>query len=163
MNKWFILILFVILAIAQATFLNGFRFLGLRPDLLFICAIISGLIFNFDLKWLIIGSITSGALKDILAVNYFGLNIILFVLIALAVARLSREITLDSTPVQMALTFCAGLFYNIVYIIISMYLGSFISFGMVLRVVLLGSIYTALFFPVIFIVVSGLGFEKADI
>ncbi|MCX5711750.1 MAG: rod shape-determining protein MreC [Candidatus Omnitrophica bacterium] len=156
-------VLIVILAVCQATFLNGFRFLGLRPDLLLICAIISGLIFNFDLKWLIAGSILSGALKDILTVNYFGLNIILFVLIALGVARLSKEITLDSTPVQTALTLCVCLLYNIVYIIISAYLGIFISLGMILRVTLAGSVYTALFFPVIYIVVSGLGFDKADI
>ncbi len=163
MKNWLILILFVVLAIAQATFLNGFRFFGLKPDLLLISAIISGLIFNFNFKWMIASSLICGALKDILAVNYFGLNIILFVLIALAVARLSKEITLDSIPVQMALTLCVAIFYNIVYIIISAYLGVFISFGMTLRITLLGSIYTALVFPVIFIVVSGLGFEKADI
>ena len=163
MKNRLILILFVVLGFAQATFLNSFRFLGLRPDLLFICAIISGLIFNFDFKWLIAAALLCGALKDILSVNYFGLNIILFVLIALGVARLSKEITLDSTPVQMVLTLCVSLLYNIVYMAIGAYLGSFISLGMALRVTLLGSIYTALFFPVIFIVVSGLGFDKAEI
>lgn len=163
MKKWRILILFFILAIAQSTFIQGFRFMGLTPDLMIICAIISGLVFTFDFKWLIGAALLSASLKDILSVNYFGLNIFLFVVIALAVARLSREITLDSLPVQMGLTFCVCLFYNIAYIIIGAYLGSFISFGMVLRVALLGSIYTALLFPVIFIAVSGMGLDKAQL
>lgn len=163
MKNLLLLIIFVVLGIAQATFLDGFRLLGLKPDLLIICAIISGLVFNFDFKWLIAGAFLSGVLKDILGVNYFGLNIILFVFIALAVARLSKEITLDTTLVQMALTFCVCLLYNFVYLIIGAYLGNFVSLGMSFRVILPGSVYTALFFPVIFIAVTGLGFEKADL
>jgi len=162
MKKWLFLACIVILAVCQMTFLDAFRFFGVKPDLLLIFCIISGLIFNFDLKWLLAGAALSGIFKDVFNVYAPGLNSVLFILIALLTAHISKKITLDSIPIQAGFTFCVCLLYNAVLRGIMAYMGNFISVGMFLRITILGSLYTALFFPVLFNLVQALEIEKAD-
>jgi rod shape-determining protein MreD len=135
----------IIFALLQATILNYVNIFNAKPDLLLISVIIASLFFKP--RWAISLSIFSGVLKDIFSVNVFGINTILFFLWSLLIIKLSREISFDSNYVRLVFIFIIAILNNIITRLIFLFLGNFISLGLFLRITFIGSLYTALIFP----------------
>jgi rod shape-determining protein MreD len=142
MKKILFFLLIVILGILQLAVLDCFKVFNLKPDLLLIAAVIAGL--SLNLRWALASGIFAGLLKDIFGVSGFGLNALLFCLWVLLIARLAREVSLDNIFMRMALVLVISLIHNTASGIIFTYAGNFIPLGIFLRIVCLGSLYTAL-------------------
>ncbi len=149
MKKPIFFILILVLSLLEATILNSFKLLGVKPDLLLISVVIAGLI--FDLKWGFIFAILAGILKDSLAAGPFGINTLLFSLWVFLIVNLSRKITLDINLVRIILVFIVAVSHNLVKKMIFFILGlSSASIGMFIYITFMESLYTAAILPVLF-------------
>lgn len=144
MSKWLILGVIFICALLQSTLLDFFRVFYVKPDLLLICAVMSGLLVK-EYRWAIALSLFSGAIKDILCVNTLGINTLLFPLWTFLVIRLSRKVTLDNTPLRLLTIFLAALLNDISARLIFLFLGNpATTGGAFLRIVFFEPLYTSL-------------------
>ncbi len=141
------LIVTLILGIFQLTFLEYFKIFGIKPDLLLVTVVIAGLF--FEMRSAIIFGIFAGIFKDIFSLNPFGLNLLLFSLWGFLVAKISRKISIEDNIAAAIVVFIIALLQNIITGLTLIYSGSFVPTGIFLRIVLLGSLYSALTLPVI--------------
>ncbi len=143
---------FIIIALAlglfQATLLNYFSIFGVKPDLLLATVVIAG--FFLELRWAIVFGVLAGIFKDAFGLSPFGLNILLFALWGYLVNKLSRKISIEDNIAAAVLVFIIALLQNIASGFVIIYSGSFVPFGIFLRIVFLSSLYTALTLPLIF-------------
>lgn len=142
MRKRVFLLIIFIASIFQVTLLNSFRIFNVKPDLLLIGAVITGL--YFDLSWALVLAAFCGILKDIFAINTFGINILLFPLWSIFIVKLVKKMRLDNNFVCTALVFIVSIFNSIVTRLIFLWLGRFIPLGIFLRITFLEALYTAL-------------------
>jgi rod shape-determining protein MreD len=148
MKNWFFLGLIIVSGLIQATILYAIDIFGVKPDLLLIDVVCAS-IFLRVYKWAIPLSIFAGILKDVLSMNPFGINTLLFSLTSVLVIKLSKEISLDNNLIKMALMFLIVFINDIIARLIFIFLGSFISWGIFLRTTIMGSLYTALVLPLV--------------
>jgi rod shape-determining protein MreD len=148
MKNWFFLGLIIVSGLIQATILYAIDIFGVKPDLLLI-GVVCASIFLRVYKWVIPLSIFAGILKDVLSMNPFGVNTLLFSLTSVLVIKLSKKISLDNNFIKMALMFLIVFINDIIARLIFIFLGSFISWGIFLRTTIMGSLYTALVLPLV--------------
>ncbi len=141
------LIITLILGVFQFTFLNYFRIFGIKPDLLLAAVVCAGLF--LETRQAILFGMFAGIFKDIFGVGVFGLDVILFSLWGFLSVNISRKISIDDSVAAALLVFIIALLQNIASGLILGLSGSFVPFGIFLRIVFLGSLYTALSLPLI--------------
>jgi rod shape-determining protein MreD len=141
------LIISLVLGAIQVTFLDYFRVFGVKPDFLLAAVVIGGLLFESRLSFIF--GILAGIFKDAFGLGPFGLNIILFSLWSVVVAKVSRKVAIEDSLAATLLLFVIALLQNIINGLFLIYSGSFVPIGIFLRIVLLGSLYTALALPLI--------------
>jgi rod shape-determining protein MreD len=151
-RNWIFLFIIVIFALLQTSILDCIDIFNVKPDLLLIAVIYASL--SFEFKYALSLSIFAGVLKDVLAVNTFGINTLLFPLVSLLLIKLSREISLDNNFIYMVSTFIITLLGDIITRIIFLFLGNYILWGIFLRTAILESLYTALVLPLVFKVIK---------
>lgn len=148
LKGWFFLFFILFFALFQATLLDLFRVLNLKPDLLLIVAFSA--VFIFDARRGVLFAILSGLFKDIFSINTFGINTLLFFLWAVFVVELSKKIFLDNNYIRVLIVFIACFLNNIIIGLIFLFSGIGVSAGIFSRIIFLESAYTALIFPLIF-------------
>jgi rod shape-determining protein MreD len=143
------LLAIIILGIIQVTLLDYFKIFGVKPDLLIIAVV---LISQSSLKprYIQFFSIFCGILKDILGLNSFGINTVLFTLWSLLIIRLSKKISIDNNFTRAMLVYIICVFNSIIMRLIFLTLGKFISWGIFFRLTFLESLYSALIAPLLF-------------
>ena len=141
------LVITLILGIFQFTFLDYLRVFGVKPDLLLVSVVIAGLF--LETREAVIFGLCAGVFKDVFLVNAFGLDVILFSLWGFLSANISRKISIDDNVTRVFLVFMIALLQNIASGLSLNLSGGFVPFGIFLRIVFLGSLYTALFLPLI--------------
>lgn len=148
MKKFLFFSTVIVSGLLQVTILNYFKIFNIKPDLLLICAVIASL--TFELKWALIFSLSAGLLKDVFAMYSFGINSALFLLWSFCIARLNREISLESNVFRMGLVFIITFLHTVISGIIYTYSGRFVPLGIILRIIILQSVYTALVLPIVY-------------
>lgn len=148
MRKGIFFIIVFILAIFEVTLLDSFKVFGVKPNLLLISIVIASL--TFDFKQALGISVFAGILKDIFALNSFGINILLFPLSSFVVMKLSQKISLDNNYIRSVLIFIIVILNDIITRLIFISLGRFIPLGIFLGITFLEAFYTALILPLVF-------------
>lgn len=138
------MLIILLCGVAQLTVLNSFRIFNLKPDLLLLSAILASLLFRP--RGAIFLSAFAGMLKDIFGTNPFGMNISLFCLWSVLIIFLSREIPLEDEYIRLGLVLIVAFIHNIAEGAVLAYSGNFIPAGIFLRIVFIGSVYTAVLF-----------------
>ena len=142
-----LLVTFFILVLVELTCLHYLGVFQVKPDLFLLFVFISALF--FPLRWSISMAVLAGVFKDALGMGSFGINIVLFSLWSILIKEICHEISIDDNLTRMLFIFVIALVHNIINGLVAVYLGSFIPLGIFLRIVLLGSLYTALLLPLI--------------
>lgn len=142
-----LLVITLILGICQLTLLDILRIFGIKPDLLLVTVVIAGLFLKTRLA--VIFGVFVGIFKDIFSLTSFGLNVLLFSLWGFLVAKISRKLSIEDNLPAAILVLIIALLQNIASGLAFIYSGGFVPCGIFLRIVLLGSLYTALTLPVI--------------
>lgn len=142
-----LLIVALILGLIQLTLLQYFKVFGVKPDLLLAVVVIAGI--SLRIRWAIIFGALVGIFKDIFGLNVFGLNILLFTCWSFLAAKISRKVSIEDGVSAALLVFIIALLQNIISGSVIFYSGASVPFGIFLRIVILGSLYTALTLPLI--------------
>ncbi|MDD2752492.1 MAG: hypothetical protein PHN59_05105 [Candidatus Omnitrophica bacterium] len=148
MKKRTFFLVIVLLALFQATLLQFFRIGNVKPDLLLICAVFSGLL--FELKYALFFSLVLAFLKDALAVHIFAPHIFYFPLLALLTNLLAKKVPIETTAIRIGLIFFAVILVNLLKKFIQFSAENYMALGIYLRVTFLEAIYTALVSPLIY-------------
>lgn len=142
MKNLIFLLIIVISGFFQTTVLNYLGVLGIKPDLLLCCVILSGVFFNR--KWSFIFSLSAGIIKDIFSLGSFGLNLLLFYGWNYLIVILSKKMSIDDSLVLGVLGFVVVFLNDIIIRFIYLSLGRDIPLGIFLRITLIEAVYTAL-------------------
>jgi len=148
MRKWLFFLIIFISGWLQVSLIHNFKLFGIVPDLLLMCVVFASL--NMEKKWAFIYSAFSGVLKDSFGQSAFGLNTLFFVIWCFLIIKVTKEMQIDDTLLRMALVFVVSFLHNFVTGIIFFYSGRSFSFGIFSKILFIGSIYTALIFPLFF-------------
>jgi len=148
MKKRIFFLVIIILALFQATILDFFKLWNVKPDLLLVCAVFSGIF--FELKYALFFGLWAGFLKDALTLNTFALNIFYFPALAFFTNRLIKKIPIETAPIRMALIFVSVALVSLLNKFFQSFGENYITLGIYLRVTLLESLYTALVSSLIF-------------
>ena len=135
------------LGLFQLTFLHYFKVFGVQPDLFLVSVVLASLF--LEGRRAIIFSLTVGVFKDAFSLNTFGADILLFTLWSFLIVRITRKVSIEDNLSRTFLIFIIALLQNIASVLLLAYSGNFIPFGIFLRIILLGSLYTALILPLI--------------
>ena len=152
MKKWFFLLLILIAVFLEVSILNSFRIFNAKPSLLLVLVVIASI--SFELRWALLFCILAGALKDIFCADIFCWNALIFALLCFLIARLSREITIDSYLVSIILVFFVVFLSDIVVRLAFAYSGKYIPLGIFLRTAFFESLYTMAVAPLVFKIVK---------
>ena len=131
-------------AVLQAAVMDYFRIFRVSPDLLLICVVLVSL--YTDWRWALALSFLSGVLKDCLGVNTVGVYTVLFPLIGFVTIKLSRKLAIDNGPFGVLFTFVVTFVCDICVRIALGFLGTAVSWGVLLRISVLDPLYTSVFF-----------------
>lgn len=142
-----LLILTLVLGLFQLTLLQYFRVFGVKPDFLLVLVVIASL--SLRMHWAIFFGVSVGIFKDIFGLNSFGLNILLFGCWSFLVVKISRKVSIEDGISATLLAFVIALLQNITSGLALVYSGAAVPFGIFLRIVILGSFYTAFTLPLI--------------
>lgn len=142
MNKNFFLAIIVVLALLEATLLNYFRLMQVKPDLLLVSVVLSAL--SFQLKEAIFFALAAGVAKDLLNIGSFGINTLVFPVLSYLVWRLARKVFVENQLAFSALVGIVAVLNAILDRFIRLSAGNFLAVGIFLRISFLGSLYTAL-------------------
>ena len=148
MVKLIFSLLILALGMLQVTVLDMMKIFFLKPDLLLLAAVTVTLMLDFKAAFIL--SLFAGLLKDVFSANPFGINTVLFALWSFAIMKLSRKIPLDYDIIRVALAAIIVVLHNIISAVFLVYYGEFISVGIILRTVIIGSLYTTAFFLPVF-------------
>ncbi len=154
MKRWPFLIALFAAVIIQIGLLDKIRLFNVKPDLILIIMVLASLV--FDTWRALIFGLFCGVFKDVFGSALFGANTALFAALCLLILRLSREISIDNGYLKVALIFIVSLAHNIAMGIIAISLGASIAFGIFLKIVVLGSVYTAAVSPLAVRVIDSL-------
>lgn len=142
MKKWIFLFI-ILLGIFEVAILDYFKLFGVKPNLLLIMVVISGLFFN--LKQVLFFSIFAGIFKDASGINSFGINTLMFTMWGFLTVKLSKRISIDNSFIFALFIFIIAIFNNVITRLISIFLNELVSpIGISLRIIFLGSLYTAI-------------------
>lgn len=142
MKKWIFLFI-ILLGIFEVAILDYFEIFDVKPNLLLIVVVISGL--SLNLKQVLFFSIFAGIFKDVFGINLFGINTLLFSLWGFLTVKLSQGISIENSFIFALFIFIIASFDNVINKLISIFLNEPVSpIGISLRIILLGSLYTAI-------------------
>lgn len=136
------------LVVLQSTLLDYIKIFNVKPDLVLVAIIIISL--SLDLKWVMMFSYLAGLFKDTLGIEPLGLNILALPLIGFLVFKLSKKIIIETNYMKIATVFTAVILENLIAILCLILMGSGIPIGIFFRFTIVGSIYTALLFPLVY-------------
>ncbi len=156
MKKWMVFAVVAVFGLLQLTMLDYFKIFNIKPDLLLICIIFFSL--ALEPKYALALSVFAGILKDISGSGQYGLNTLMFALWSFSVMRLAREITIDYDLIRMLVVFAVALLHNIVSGLVLVSSGASVPFGIFFRIVIVGSMYTALVSLLVFKVITHIFF-----
>lgn len=145
MKNWTFLIIIAAFGLLQITALNYINVYNAKPDLLLITVVVASLF--FEPRWALFFSIFAGFIKDILSPNTFGINTFLFPLWGFLIMKLSKRMTIDNNFIRAAFTFIIVILNDMATIVIFLFLGNFIYWGVFLRIAFLEALYTASVLP----------------
>jgi rod shape-determining protein MreD len=137
----------VLLAILQATIINGIAIFNIKPDLLLVAAIIMAL--GSSWKWALFFGFTAGFMKDIFGAAAVGFNTFTFSILSFLCYELSKSLMIET---RLRLYITVSLAAALEYIILSLFLassGNPVPLGIFLRSALIGSAYCAAFSPLV--------------
>lgn len=156
MRKWHFLLIILGLGLLQAGFPYSFRLFNIKPDLILISVVVAGI--HLEFRTALGVAVFAGVLKDALGVSAVGINTVLFPAWCFIVRRLSREISLGDDYLHPVFVFIAVILNDAAARMAFMFLGSFLSWGIFLRVIFLESLYTVLATYLIFRFIKPLKF-----
>jgi rod shape-determining protein MreD len=148
MRNWIFLPAIIILGLSQATILDFIRVFNAKPDLLLSSAVFVSLVLPW--RWAFGLSIFAGFFKDMLAVESFGINTLLFSLWSWLVYRLSRKISIETSLLRALLVFIIVFLHQLVAGLLLVLSGARVSFGGSFSIALFNSFYGAVIFPLFF-------------
>lgn len=103
MKRLYFFIIILACALLQVTLADYFKVFTVKPDLILIAMVLVNLLLSRG--WAFVLSVFAGMLKDILCVNAFGTNTLIFALWSFLIIKLSRKISLENTCLRAALAF----------------------------------------------------------
>jgi rod shape-determining protein MreD len=142
-----VIILTIILGILQVTLLDNFKVFSVKPDLILIAVFIAALFLN--LKFALGIGLLAGLFKDAFSINTFGFSAVFFPVWVVLISELIKRVSIEDNISRILLLFAVAILNNIVGGLILAYSIGFLSVGIFLRITFLGSLYTALIFPLI--------------
>jgi len=142
-----LIFIMLIAGIFQLTCLEHLNFLGARPDLLLLTAVTAGFFLEFPKALMI--AVLAGIFKDAFGLASFGFNIVLFGLWVFLTVKITRKISIEDNLTRTVALFAIALLQNIISGFYLTFSGGFVTLGIFLRIVLLGSLYTSLSLPLI--------------
>jgi rod shape-determining protein MreD len=143
-----LIIMILALCLIQASLLDYFAFFKIKPDLVLVSLVFISLRMSFS-GWPLLLGLIAGLVKDAFGLGSFGLNSFLFPIWSFLILNLSRKVTLEDDFLPVLLVFIVALLHNLIEGLTSIYLGSVIPLGIFLRIIFLGSLYTALTLPLL--------------
>ncbi len=156
MKKWHFLLTTLALGLLEAGFPDFFRVFNVKPDLILISVVVAGIYLEF--RTALGAAVFGGILKDVLGANAIGINTALFPTWCFLIRKLSKEVSLSDDYLHPVFVFLTVIFNDVAARMIFMFLGSFLSWGIFLRVIFLESLYTALATYLIFRFIKPLKF-----
>lgn len=132
------------LAFIQVSVLEPLRVFGVKPDLLLISVVVSGIYFEFG--WAIFFSLFAGILKDVFSVGDFGMSTLFFPVLAFLIIQLNKRLTIENAVSCGVVTFLASLVYDGLVRSLAVYMNDFVSYPVFFRVSILGALYTSIAF-----------------
>ena len=148
MKKLLFLLTIIILATVGLNWPNFLNFFHCKPDLLLIFMV--ALVFYTDFKTALIFGILAGLVKDVFLTQTLAINTISFSIFSYAVYRVGRQISTEENYVRLAIILVVALLNNLIIGIQSAAGGNIIPWGIFLRNLILVSVYSTLFAPLIF-------------
>lgn len=143
----------LLISILEATLLNNIKLINVQPDLLLILVLFSSLF--FDRRTALEAGIAAGLLRDLLSFDIFGLNLILFGLIAFFTNLFADKVYKSFFLAQVFLTLIAGTAFYLSHLTARLMAGrmGISTFGEgFFWVVIPAVLYTSLAAPLIFFV-----------
>ncbi len=134
--------LIIFCALIQSVWLDYFSIFSVKPDLLLICAIAAAA--YLPKRNALFFCFLSGMAKDILCVNNFAANTILFCLWGWLVIRLSKEFSLEDEYILIGLVSAASLLNNLASRVFFFYAARQIPAGIFFRIMIIDCLYTTL-------------------
>jgi rod shape-determining protein MreD len=147
MNKWFIALVLIGLAIVQLAWPSFLSPFNIKPDLLLVFAV--SLVFYFNLGAAIALGAACGLLKDAFLPQAAAINAVLFAVWIYSAFKLSSQISTDDDYARLSLILIAILLNNIVMGLRVLSLGGYVPAGIFLRNIIVGTLYSAAFSPLI--------------
>jgi rod shape-determining protein MreD len=147
MRNWIFLLIVFIFALFQTTILDYLKIFGVKPNLFLISIVLAGIYFEW--RWALFISLFSGILGDILGINRFGINTLIFALLCFLVIQLNKKLSLDNYFLSSIVTFICALLYAALTWLISLYLNNFIPPSVFLRIAFFETLYTSIIFIIL--------------
>lgn len=144
MKKPFFLFGIILAGVFQITLFDSLKVFNVKPDFILLAVVMA--YFMLEFKWAISLSVFAGIIKDALGIGAFGMNTLLFPLWVFLLAKVNKQIQMDSSLFRPIVVFVITLSHHIIAGLIFVTLGRFIPIGIFLRIVFIESIYTALIF-----------------
>jgi len=146
------LIAIIFLGLLQCTVMQNLKLFGVMPDLLLIGVVLAGVYFSWG--WSLLFAAIAGFLKDILSVDNFALNVLIFSLWGYFIPKISRKISIDDIIALPFFIFVVTFINDIIFRFIFLCQGRVISLVIFLKIAIIGSIYNAFMLLIIFRVLN---------
>ena len=111
---WIVLV--VVTALIEATWLHVVRLEGVLPDLILLLVVYYAVVENEE-RAMFTGAL-GGIFQDVAADTGLGHHVLCLVIVGFAVGKLSRRLITDSPAVKAGLVFCASIVHGLIYIAI---------------------------------------------
>ena len=148
MRKWIFFSIILFCAFLQTGFTGFFRIFGASADLLLICLVAAS--FFFKQKTAVFFGFLCGILKDLLDIQVFGIHTLLFTVVSVLLAKLSRKLSVENSYLAAVIVFLSSILYGILARFVFSYIDNIIPLGVFWRISILQALYTACVFYFIF-------------
>jgi len=147
MKRWCIVIAVLALATIQLIWPPSLSPFNIKPDLLLVFAVSSVFYFNLGISVLL--GVSAGLLKDAFLPSPAAVNALLFAAWIYLVFKLSSQVSTDNDYVRLVIILIVVLLDNTVMGLRILGMGSPVPAGIFLRNLIVGTIYTAAFSPLV--------------
>ena len=113
----------LIIGLIQATALDYFEILGLKPDLLLIYALFS--LFYFPRNLAIFSCLACGLIKDAFSLTAFGANTLFLCIWAIVILRLSKKIYQDNPAFTLLALLVVALMNSVMFYLLNLSINQF--------------------------------------
>ncbi len=137
-------ILAVVFCLAQPVFLYSFQMFWVKPDLIIIAVVMASIYLDFG--WAMFIAVLGGATKDIMGLNYFGMNILVLPFYCYAIKETSRSILLDNDLINMGILGVIVIFNALLLRLFFMLNNVSIELGIFLRTFVFEFLFTVFLF-----------------